>query len=277
VSNVNCQLETSKSTTATIITTHDTKSRRRQTPIRSGSNEPASIMTRLYTADEMLQMGLGQIGFSDDQQERVKRATNVRRFKAHYGSSPLVLATIWEDLMTTDILAARIPSKTSPEKLFLGMYFLKEYPTEEHLAGFFSKCEKGARKWVWSFVRKIQALKAQKVRNLRELNVSALLKEVLMDCCICFRLYGQRSGPMNMPTTKPCQYYCTLSMAFIVVPMKQLIRRLQRTLSFTLTSLIKLDLDMSLQSHCSIMHWYGSMGPFWVPNMMSPSFVRTEV
>jgi len=140
-------------------------------------------MAQLYTADEMLRMGLGQIGLSDDQQNRVKRATNVRRFKAHYGSSPLVLATIWEDLMTTDIPAARIPLKTSPDKLFLGMYFLKIYPTEEHLAGCFSQCEKGARKWAWSFARKIQALKAQKVRILRVLDVS--LKEVLIHCCIC--------------------------------------------------------------------------------------------
>ena len=122
-------------------------------------------MARLYTADEMLQMGLEQIGLSDDQQERVERATNVRRFKAHYGSSPLVVATIWEDLMTTDIPAARIPLKTSPDKLFLAMYFLKVYPTEEQLAGRFTKCEKGARKWTWSVVRKIQALKAQKVSD----------------------------------------------------------------------------------------------------------------
>lgn len=145
-------------------TTSDTASGRSQTLIRSGRGLRTSIMARLYTADEILRMGLEQIGFSDDKQERVGRPTNVRRFKAHYGSSPLVVATIWEDLLTTDIPAARIPSKTSPDKLFLGMYFLKVYPTEEQLAGRFSKCERGARKWAWLFASKIQALKAQKVR-----------------------------------------------------------------------------------------------------------------
>jgi hypothetical protein len=62
----------------------------------------------LYSPDGMLEMGLELAGFDANKQGRVKRETNERRFKSHYGSSPLVCAAIWEDLMTTTIPEARI-------------------------------------------------------------------------------------------------------------------------------------------------------------------------
>jgi hypothetical protein len=118
----------------------------------------------LYTPDRMLEMGLELAGFDlSERQCRVKRDTNVRRFKSHYGSSPLVCAAIWENLMITTIPEARISPRMNPEKFFLGMYFLKEYPTEEKIAGVFKTCEKTARKWAWYFASKLQALKALKV------------------------------------------------------------------------------------------------------------------
>lgn len=110
-------------------------------------------------------MGLKRAGFDAVQQQRVKRETNVRRFKSHFGSSPLVYAAIWEDLATTDIPEARISARADLDKFFLGLYFLKEYPTEEKLAGSFDTCEKTARKWAWYFATKIQALKMKKVNG----------------------------------------------------------------------------------------------------------------
>jgi hypothetical protein len=117
----------------------------------------------LYTPDEMLEMGLLQAGFDANRQGRVKMETNVRRFTSHYGSSPLVCAAIWEDLLTTTIPDARISQRMDPANFFLGMYYLKEYPTEEKLAGSFKTCEKTTRKWAWYFASKLQALKEMKV------------------------------------------------------------------------------------------------------------------
>ena len=123
-------------------------------------------MVLYYTPDEMLRMGLEVAGFDDLRRQKVNRATSVTRFKSYYGSTPLVCAVIWEDLVTAEIPEARIEPGTAPSKFFLGMYFLKDYRTEEKLAGGFKTCEKTARKWAWYFARKIQALKAKKVSIL---------------------------------------------------------------------------------------------------------------
>jgi hypothetical protein len=118
---------------------------------------------RIFLADEMLQMGLRMIGFDDSRQERVSRRTNVRRFGAYFGSSPLVCAVIWEDLLTTELEEARVESGVHPKYFFLAMHFLKRYPTEEGLAGSFKCCERTARRWAWYFGKKLQALQKIKV------------------------------------------------------------------------------------------------------------------
>ncbi len=118
---------------------------------------------RLLNDDEMLNIGLEQVGFDLYRQNSVLRATNVLRFVSHYGSTPLVYAAVWKDLTTTEIPEAKIAAGTAPDKCFLGKYFLKVYPTEEKLAACFKVCKKAARKWALIFACKIQALKAKKV------------------------------------------------------------------------------------------------------------------
>jgi hypothetical protein len=120
---------------------------------------------RVFTADEVLRIGLLCAGFDSSRQLRVQRTTNVQRFQSFYGSSPLVCSAIWEDLFIG------LPKSASFDKFFMALYFLKEYPTEEKLAGMWHTCEKSARQWVWFFVEKIQALKTKKVRY----NISAVM------------------------------------------------------------------------------------------------------
>ena len=117
-------------------------------------------------ADAMLRQGLDLAGFHVSRQH-IARATNIRRFQANYGCSPVVCVAIWEELTTTGIPEAHIhPPKTGTlEKFLMTLYFLKVYATEEKLAGFSKLCEKTARHWVWVLARKIQALKAKKVRR----------------------------------------------------------------------------------------------------------------
>jgi hypothetical protein len=116
---------------------------------------------RIFTADDMLRIGLLCAGFDASRQLRVEGATNVRRFQSYYGSSNLVVSFIWEDLVSKK--ETTLPKSATFDKFLMALYFLKNYPTEEKLAGMWHTCEKGARKWAWFFVEKIQELKTKKV------------------------------------------------------------------------------------------------------------------
>jgi hypothetical protein len=124
-------------------------------------------MPVLLTSDEFLRKGLQLAGFDWYRQTKVSKLTNIQRFKAYYGSNPVVYATIWEDLQLTMIPEARINTNdTDADSFLMGIYFLKSYPTETQLAGIFKVCERTGRKWAWYIARKIQALKGDKVSNL---------------------------------------------------------------------------------------------------------------
>jgi hypothetical protein len=59
-------------------------------------------MVVILTLDEFLWKGLQLVGFDHAGcQQGVCRATNLMRFRAHYGSNPVVYAQIWEDLQMT--------------------------------------------------------------------------------------------------------------------------------------------------------------------------------
>ena len=130
------------------------------------SQKEQTIMA-ILTAIEFLQKGLELAGFSRRRQQRVCRATNLRRFKDHFGSLPVVYAQIWEDLQTTDIPEARIDArKDCVDSFLMAIHFLKCYPKEGERAAIFKICKKTARKWGWYFAEKVQALKVEKVRSL---------------------------------------------------------------------------------------------------------------
>ncbi|KAI2504968.1 hypothetical protein MHU86_9497 [Fragilaria crotonensis] len=121
---------------------------------------------RIHTPGDLLRIGLFLVGFDLARQQAVDSNTNVRRFKSHFGSSPVVCAVLWEDLITTDIQEARVvPAPGALDKFLMCLYFLKTYATEEKLSAFSKLNEKTARKWIWFFASKIQALKTKKVRK----------------------------------------------------------------------------------------------------------------
>ncbi len=118
----------------------------------------------IVTPDDMLQRGLMAVGFVQDRIRKVARATNLKRFRAHYGSNPIVYAYLWEDLLSATNPDARIDAATVDFNAFLMcLHFLKCYPSESILAATFCMCEKTVRKWRCYFAKKIQALKTAKV------------------------------------------------------------------------------------------------------------------
>ena len=113
------------------------------------------------TTDQVLHQGLNSVGFRNHRIQSVSRATNLERFRAHYGSNPLVYAQIWEDLQQL----THFEATAQQFRFFLmSVHFLKCYSTEAQLSACFNVCEKTVRKWCWFFVRKIQELKEHKVR-----------------------------------------------------------------------------------------------------------------
>jgi hypothetical protein len=118
----------------------------------------------IATPDEILWKGLEIGGFDRWRQQRVKRETCLRQFRALYGSNPVVYAEIIEDLQTTHIEKARVDSKKmSIEKLLIAMNFLKCYQSEDVRSGPFKVSEKMVHKWGWFYTKKIQAFKEQKI------------------------------------------------------------------------------------------------------------------
>lgn len=70
------------------------------------------LVTSVMTPDEMLYKGLLLANFSEEKQAWQPKS-NMRDFVDRYGSKPIVLCCIWEDLQITSYERARVP----PEKL----------------------------------------------------------------------------------------------------------------------------------------------------------------
>jgi hypothetical protein len=69
-----------------------------------------TIMVTVLTADKILRKGLVLVGYDCRRQDKVSRATNLGRFRAHYRSNPVDYAQIWEYLQITATPEARIES-----------------------------------------------------------------------------------------------------------------------------------------------------------------------
>jgi hypothetical protein len=214
-------------------------------------------MVTVLTADEILRKGLVLVGYDCRRQVKVSKATNLGRFRAHYGSNPVVYAQIWEDLQITEIPEARIDNKMVDADTFLMcIHFLKCYPTEVEQGGLFTGCEKTMRKWTWFYVSKIQALKQQKVSLLPNVVVASHAERenadhyllILPACLFHHRLFGLSAGlleiHLSMTMTTPLS--SSRWMGCIVASMNPSTLLYQRTLNITHTSSTKQVLTTSL-------------------------------
>jgi hypothetical protein len=61
----------------------------------------STAMPSILSPSDVMQKGLGYIGIGQEQQAKMSLKVKVEDFKAHYGSSPLVIADIWHDLCHT--------------------------------------------------------------------------------------------------------------------------------------------------------------------------------
>ena len=88
----------------------------------------------IYTADEVLRIGILLLGFQEKQLHQWVKQTSLDKFRNHFGIKPHIVAQIWEDLQTTDIDEARLdvePAKhRSMDNFLYALHFLKRYDTE---------------------------------------------------------------------------------------------------------------------------------------------------
>ena len=120
-----------------------------------------------YTPEQVLRIGLKLAGASKQQQERRLQKTNIKDFKAIYGTEPVVCAKIWDDLQTTNIAEAKIDATlydgANLKNFLRSCHFLMRYKTETERKLDSGHTKKTIRKWTWFFLAKIKALKAAKV------------------------------------------------------------------------------------------------------------------
>lgn len=131
-------------------------------------NNDQTIQTYYLTARQILDRGLDLLGLDERFRVKNKSSTQVERFKKHYGPHPFHVARIWIDLLTTDIVEAKIqdPSKAKIDHLLMALHFVKCYNEETQHATTFKQTEKTARKWTWAYIQKLAALKALKIKWL---------------------------------------------------------------------------------------------------------------
>jgi hypothetical protein len=81
----------------------------------------------ILTVAEVLRRGLDLLWIT--YRREVKQSTKVEEFRSLYGSSPLVIATVWADLITTEIDDARLDAANMTDKGFrsfmIAHYFCK--------------------------------------------------------------------------------------------------------------------------------------------------------
>lgn len=90
-------------------------------------------------------------------------------FKGYYGSNHFDIASLWYDLIHTDIAEAKLSSKENSEqgfKMFMSAhFFLWAYPKNSYIqSGTFDVCEQyGRGEDLWRWIAKIAAMEAVKI------------------------------------------------------------------------------------------------------------------
>ena len=118
---------------------------------------PAMTMTApvMEAVSEKHFMGLGMSLAGTPNWKNMKEETNVEVFVTHFGASPTVCERIWLDLQTAEDPSLCVSARDSPLYLLVALRYLKAYPKDVELCGFFGiNSRETIRKWKKIFVHK---------------------------------------------------------------------------------------------------------------------------
>jgi hypothetical protein len=128
------------------------------------TDESNGFVNHIVTSDEMLHFGLSLLRFTDEEIGRVQMKTNKNRFNDHFGVMPKTACKIYDNLQRTPIEQAKIVGdELNLKRFLLGLYYLRKYPKESEFESIFKYSKYWGRKICWTMIRKIQALKAEKI------------------------------------------------------------------------------------------------------------------
>jgi hypothetical protein len=105
---------------------------------------------------EILAVGLYIAGFKS---QRLAKRTQIKRFKTMYGTYPIVVEQLWEQLQ-----ANQLDKKLKLDYVFWALFFLKKYPRQDELETKMNKDAVTLRKWIWTIIYGLQDLKAEYIR-----------------------------------------------------------------------------------------------------------------
>lgn len=118
------------------------------------------------TEAEVLLMGLKTIGYDLLRQQKTQYSKNLQRFRAAFGTLPITASQAFSEIQDQSLGEARI-KKPNADYLLMALMWLNLYSTESQLAGQFKLDEKTVRKWIWSYLLAIHALKEKVVRKIK--------------------------------------------------------------------------------------------------------------
>lgn len=107
------------------------------------------------TEDFVMSYGLSVFNFTKDRLSRVKKETNVKRFKGYYGIPPKTALAVYEDL--------RKDSSVKLTYYLMTLHWFQAYETEHRLSGSWGFCEDHVREKCKEYAKSIQALKDKKI------------------------------------------------------------------------------------------------------------------
>jgi hypothetical protein len=134
-------------------------------------DDDLSRVTSIVMPSEFMEMGLA-VFYKPHRILQSSKATNIERFKKHFGVKPFVCSTIWEDLQTStspDLDNQGTPllpvqgNKLKPRHFLMALHHLKRYPTELEREGPWDISPFKGREWVRFFLLRLQALKYVKI------------------------------------------------------------------------------------------------------------------
>ena len=120
-------------------------------------------MAEPFTAADFLSLGFESRGFKG--YKKLKESSQKQKFRSLFGTSPDVIAAVWEDLRSSNEDDTKIGKGCKPIHLLLMYRWLKSYESEDALHTDFNICVNTISKWCKILTEKVASLRKIKVKN----------------------------------------------------------------------------------------------------------------
>ena len=121
-------------------------------------DNPDAVVAPPCTEEEFLALGFETRGFAGH--ELISNKSKVQYFRSLFGTSPEVLAFVWQELRHAKIESAKLDKYCKPIHLLLYYRWIRSYETEFELRTQFNFGEETLRKWLRRMAKCVSSLRA---------------------------------------------------------------------------------------------------------------------